>query len=242
MSLFSLNNVSVRIDKEDVVQHVSLTIEAGDVHVLMGPNGSGKSSLTNALMGHPKYDITHGTVLLKGDDITHLPTQKRAQKGLFLSMQHLPEIEGVTLSSFLHKAHQAHHTSDVSVIEHYKTLSELCDELNVDRAFLERPLHAGLSGGEKKLSEALQLAALTPRVALLDEIDSGVDVDALKKVFRVVERLQKRGTGFLLVSHHPSLLEHIIPTHVHVMKEGSIVCSGTSELAARIASRGFGDL
>ena len=213
--------------------------QAGKVHVLMGPNGSGKSSLLNALMGHPKYEITEGRITLDGEDITKLPTEKKAQKGIFLSLQHLPEISGVTLTNFLHRAYRAQKGGEIAPLEFYKHMEARAQEFGIDASFLKKHLNAGLSGGEKKQSEVLQLLALEPKFALLDEIDSGVDIDALKKVFAVIEHMKKQGVGFLLVTHYTKLLEHITPDNVSVMKEGKIVASGGRELAERIAKEGF---
>ncbi|MDO8521305.1 MAG: ABC transporter ATP-binding protein [bacterium] len=273
MSEFHIKNLSVATDSKTVVEGASLALRDGEVHVLMGPNGSGKSSLLNALMGHPKYTVTKGAIVLDGEDITALPTEKKAQKGIFLSLQHLPEIAGVTLTNFLHKAYRAvsqdtrsdqkiqgpekiqglafpklplrpdlvfSGTSDITPLDFYKMMEGKAKEFGIDATFLKKHLNAGLSGGEKKLSEVLQLLALEPKFALLDEIDSGVDVDALKKVFAVIEHLRRtKGVGFLLVSHHPNLLQHIKPDHVHVMKEGKIVASGGKELVEQISQGGF---
>jgi Fe-S cluster assembly ATP-binding protein len=237
--MLELKNISVTGDEKVIVNNVSLSLEEGAISVLMGPNGSGKSSLVNALMGHPNYKVTEGAILLNGEDITHLSTEKRAQKGLFLSLQNLPKIGGVTLASFLHKAYVATHASDISILEFYLELRKKADELAINPTLLDRPLTAGLSGGEKKLSEVMQLAILKPKFAILDEIDSGVDVDALHTVFKAVSMLQKEGTGFLVISHHPSLLTHLAPDFVHVMTKGSIVRTDGKELAEEILAKGF---
>jgi Fe-S cluster assembly ATP-binding protein len=168
-----------------------------------------------------------------------LSTEKKAKKGLFLSLQHVPKIGGVTLTTFLHKAYVATRDSDTSVLEFYVTLRDIAERFGIDTALLDRPLTAGLSGGEKKLSEVLQLAALKPRFAILDEIDSGVDVDALKKVFAAVRALALDGMGFLIISHHPSILEHLTPKHVHVMNAGTLARSGGVELADAVLSGGY---
>ncbi|MDO8521061.1 MAG: ABC transporter ATP-binding protein [bacterium] len=283
MSEFHIKNLSVVTDGKQVVEGASLVLKESEVHVLMGPNGSGKSSLLNAIMGHPKYTIKEGGISFDGVDITNLATEKKAQAGIFLSLQHLPEIPGVTLTNFLHKAYRARNvrsdqkiqgpekiqglafpklplrpdlefsgTSDITPLawpeplergegplDFYKMMEARAKEFGIDAGFLKKHLNAGLSGGEKKLSEVLQLLALEPKFALLDEIDSGVDVDALKKVFAVIEHLRAKGVGFLLVSHHPNLLQHIKPDHVHVMKEGKIVASGGKELVEKISREGF---
>ena len=270
MSEFHIKNLSVTTDGRAVVEGASIALKEGDVHVLMGPNGSGKSSLLNAIMGHPKYAIKMGSIFLDGEDITLLATEKKAQAGIFLSLQHLPEIAGVTLTNFLHKAYCAvsrdtrsdgqplqgltfqsqgetlgpsdlvfSGTSYVTPLDFYKMMETRAKEFGIDASFLKKHLNAGLSGGEQKLSEILQLLALEPKFALLDEIDSGVDVDALKRVFAVIEHLRAKGVGFLLVSHHPNLLNHIVPDHVHVMKEGKIIALGGKELVEKISREGF---
>lgn len=237
--MLELKKINVDTDGKQIVQEVSLSLREGIVSVLMGPNGSGKSTLVNALMGHPSYRISSGELLLDGEDITHLPTEKKAQQGLFLSMQHVPKVGGLTLAMFLHKAYTATHESEISVLEFYVTLREKAEQLSINPDLLDRPLTAGLSGGEKKLSEVLQLAALQPKFAILDEIDSGVDIDALRTVFKAVDALKKEGTGFLIISHHPSLLDHLAPEHVYVMSAGSMMREGGRELAEEIIKNGF---
>jgi Fe-S cluster assembly ATP-binding protein len=240
MSNLTLTNVSVSSGDKELVRDVSFEVEKGTISVLMGPNGSGKSSLVNALMGHPHYVVSQGRVSMGDGDITQLSTEKRAKKGLFLSLQHIPKIGGVTLANFLHKAYTATHASDISVLEFYLTLRTKVEGYAIDPKLLDRSLTDTLSGGEKKLSEVVQLLALEPEIAILDEIDSGVDVDALKTVFRVVNELAKSGkTGFLIISHHPSLLEHLSPSKVHVMTNGRLVRSGGSEIAKDILEKGF---
>ncbi|HCC05103.1 TPA: Fe-S cluster assembly ATPase SufC [Patescibacteria group bacterium] len=235
----SSDPVSKEESRKNVVRDTSLSIESGSVSVLMGPNGSGKSTLVNALLGHPNYRVSSGSLVLDGVDITDLSTEKKAQQGIFLSMQNVPKIGGLTLAMFLHKAYTATHETDVSVLEFYITLRDKAEALSIKTELLDRPLTAGLSGGEKKLSEVLQLAALQPKFAILDEIDSGVDVDALRTVFKAIDALKKEGTGFLVISHHPSLLDHLAPEHVYVMSAGSMVRQGGRELAEEIIKNGF---
>ena len=184
--------------------------------------------------------------MLDGEDITTLPTEKKAKRGLFLSMQYLPEVPGVTLGAFLHRAHKELTGEVVPVLEFHKRLKAKALEIGIDPTFLKRDLNAGLSGGEKKQSEILQLAVLAPKFAVLDEIDSGVDVDSLGKVFRAIELLRKQGlpagqagTGFLLITHYPNILERITPDAVHIMNQGKIVASGDAELAREVSASGF---
>lgn len=238
MSL-EIKNISIQTDNKEVVHDVSMTLEAGTISVLMGPNGSGKSTFTNGIFGHPKYIILNGSVILEGEDIAGLVTEKKAQKGLFLSMQYLPEIGGVTLASFLHKSYVTLKNSDISILDFYTLLEKKAGELSIDSSFLNRQVNVGLSGGEKKLSEILQLAILEPKFAVLDEIDSGVDVDSLRKVFFAISQLAEKGTGFLLVTHYNAILDHITPQFVHIMKEGRLVKSGGKELVEMIVKEGF---
>src|SRR3989339_208302 len=246
--MLELKNICVEISSDavskeskgkNVVRDTSLCIESGSVSVLMGPNGSGKSTLVNALLGHPSYRVSSGILELDGVDITNLPTEKKAHLGIFLSMQNVPKVGGLTLATFLHKAYVATHQTDISVLEFYVNLRDKAKLFSINPDLLDRPLTAGLSGGEKKLSEVLQLAALQPKYAILDEIDSGVDIDALHTVFKAVDALKKEGTGFLIISHHPSLLDHLAPEHVYVMSGGNMVRKGGRELAEEIIKHGF---
>lgn len=240
MSELSVKNLSVETSGKTVVDGASFVLKTGEVHVLMGPNGSGKSSLLNALMGHPKYQLKGGVISIDGDDITALPTEKKARAGIFLSLQHLPEISGVTLTNFLFRAHKAIKPEDeITPLDFYKQMEVKAKEFGIDPTFLRKHLNTGLSGGEKKQSEVLQLLALEPKFALLDEIDSGVDIDALKRVFAVIDALRAKGVGFLLVTHYSKILEHITPDRVHVMKDGKIVASGGGELVEKISKDGF---
>jgi Fe-S cluster assembly ATP-binding protein len=240
MSDLKVQNFTVQTSGKTVVDGASFALKSGEVHVLMGPNGSGKSSLLNAIMGHPKYQIAGGEINLDEEDITTLPTEKKARTGIFLSLQHLPEIAGVTLTNFLYRAHKAITPEDeISPLDFYKHMEGKAKEFGIDPTFLRKHLNAGLSGGEKKQSEVLQLLALEPKFALLDEIDSGVDIDALKRVFAVIDALKAKGVGFLIVTHYSKLLEHITPDKVHIMKEGRIVASGGSELVEKISKAGF---
>jgi len=237
--MLEIKNISVEAEDKEIVRDVSLSVKEKSLSVLMGPNGSGKSSLVNALFGHPHYKISKGKILLGGKDITKLSTEEKAQSGLFLSLQHVPRIGGVTLATFLHKAYTSLHDSDISVLEFYSNMKDEAEKYGIDGTLLDRPLTAGLSGGEKKLSEILQLIALKPKYAFLDEIDSGVDIDALHKVFGAIDALKKNGTAFVVISHHPSLLDHFTPESVHVMSEGKLVRTDGHELASEIIQKGF---
>lgn len=239
MQTLEFKDIHVLSGESPVVSGVSLVIKAGEIAVLMGPNGSGKSSLLNAVMGHPKYRIAKGAVVLGGEDITACSTEEKARKGIFLSLQHLPEIPGVTLTNFLHKAYRAQKGGEIAPLDFYRMMETRAKEFDIDPSFLKKQLNAGLSGGEKKLSEILQLLALEPKFALLDEIDSGVDVDSLKKVFAVIDALRSRGVGVLIVSHHSNLLAHITPEKVAVMRGGKVAAAGGKELVERVMREGF---
>jgi Fe-S cluster assembly ATP-binding protein len=239
MHTLELKDISVVADNKTLVEGASLTLRSGEVHILMGPNGSGKSSLLNAIMGHPKYQLTGGSVVLDNEDITILPTEGKAKAGLFLSLQHLPEIAGVSMTSFLHRAYKEMKGSPITPLEFYKMAEKMANDAGLDAGFLKKHVNTGLSGGEKKQSEVLQLLVLEPKFAFLDEIDSGVDVDAMKKVYAGINMLKEKGIGFLLVTHFANILDHVTPDMVHVMRGGKVVASGGKELIGRITANGF---
>ncbi len=235
-----INNLSVTTKEGKVVAtDVSISVKQGEIVILMGPNGSGKSSFLNAIMGHPKYEVTSGSIKLGDTEITHLTPEKKAKEGLFLSMQHLPEISGVPLASFLYQAKKDLTGENQSMMDFYKEASNMAQKIGVPEEFLKRSVNKGLSGGEKKLSEILQLSILKPKFALLDEIDSGVDIDALKKVFGAIKILAEEGVGFILVTHHPNVLEYIKPNMVYVMKDGKVERVGGAEIIENLKEKGF---
>lgn len=239
MNKLEIKNLSIETDGKKVTDGVSISIKSGEIHILMGPNGSGKSSLLSGIFGHPKYKITGGKIELDEKDVTELSTDKKAKEGLFLSMQNVPEITGVSILQFLHRAYRSISGKEVSIIDFNKTLSEKIIKLGIDKEILRRNVNTGFSGGEKKIGELVQLAALSPKFAFLDEIDSGVDIDSLSKVFQGIEELKKEGTGFLLITHYTNILKKITPDFVHVMKGGKIVKSGGQELVHEIEEKGF---
>lgn len=238
MNAFIIENLHVSREGVEIVKGASLTIKPGEVHALMGPNGSGKSSLANALMGHPKYAITAGKVILDGADITAAPPDERARAGLFLSMQYPPEIPGVTVSNFLRTAVNAKREKPIGVVEFHRALKEKMAELKIDGAFGGRNLNEGFSGGEKKRAEILQLMMLGPKYAILDETDSGLDVDALKIVADGINAA-RTDMGVLLITHHLKILSLLAPDAVHVMSAGRIAASGGRELAEKIEREGY---
>lgn len=241
MSSLKLENLHVKREGMEIVKGVTLKIASGEVHALMGPNGSGKSSLANALMGHPKYELSQGKILLDGEDVTGLPVNEKAKKGLFLSMQYPPEIGGVTVSNFLRAALNARREKPLGVVEFHKMLKEKMAELQIDSSFSGRNLNEGFSGGEKKRMEILQLAMLSPKYAVLDETDSGLDVDALRIVVGGINRVRGKVMGILLITHYTRILRYLKPDHVHVLVEGRIVKSGGSDLADEIENKGYAE-
>ncbi|KPJ85474.1 hypothetical protein AMJ57_03000 [Parcubacteria bacterium SG8_24] len=234
-----LKGIRISRDGREAVGGVSLVVGSGEIHLLMGPNGSGKSSLANALMGHPRYRITGGAVRLGEQDLTGLKPEERARAGLFLSMQYPPEVSGVVLSEFLRQVVSAPHDRPVGVSEFREDLERQADALGLDRSLLDRGLNEGFSGGEKKRAEMLQLVMMRPKFAVLDETDSGLDVDGLKTVTTAVDGLRRSGTGFLIITHQSAVARHLSPDRVHVMVDGRIVETGGPELAERIEREGY---
>jgi Fe-S cluster assembly ATP-binding protein len=218
---------------------VSLAIARGETHALMGPNGSGKSTLGNVLMGHPGYTVTGGRVEYKGQDITHWTSDARGRAGMFLAFQYPEEIPGVTVVNFLRTALSNRTGTEYTVLELRLKVADTMKALGMDSAFADRYLNEGFSGGERKRNEVLQMAVLEPELAIMDETDSGLDVDALRVVAEGVERLQSPERGFLVITHYQRLLEHITPDIVHVFVDGHIVQSGGPELARRIELEGY---
>ncbi len=235
-----ITDAHVAVAGQEIVKGVSLSVAQGEIVVIMGPNGSGKSTLANALMGHPAYTITGGSILLDGDEIAAMKPHQRAQRGLFLSFQYPSEISGVTISSFLRTALKELKGASMPIPDFMKLLREKMAWLKMDSAFAGRYLNEGFSGGEKKRCEILQLAVLEPKIALLDETDSGLDVDALKVVAQAVEQLvREKNMGALVVTHYQRLLHYLKPDRVLVMVGGKIVKSGGAELAKEIEEKGY---
>lgn len=247
-ALLNIKGLHISVENTEVVKGVDLVINSGEVHTIMGPNGSGKSSLVNALMGHPAYEITGGSVELNGEDLLQMEAHERARAGLFLAFQYPKEIAGVTLRSFLFAAYNAVHPEEkkISPIKFKKFLEQHMEELHMDTAFAERFVNQGFSGGEKKKAEVLQMKILQPQLALLDETDSGLDVDALKIVADGVNSLKqsqveshKSNFSALIVTHYARILQYIQPDHVHVMVKGKIVQSGGFDLAQQLEQSGY---
>lgn len=237
--LLEFRDVHVTVESKEVVKGVSLTIRPGEIHAIMGKNGSGKSSLSNALAGHPSYQITSGEVTLDGRNLLEMAADERSRAGMFLAFQYPVAIPGVTVSNFLRTALQAHRGKDADMSDFRKLLRAEMKALDVDEAFVSRYLNDGFSGGEKKRIEILQMAVLGPRMAILDETDSGLDIDALKTVAEGINRFHNDNNGILLVTHYQRLLNYVRPDFVHVMMDGRLVKSGGPELALKLEERGY---
>jgi Fe-S cluster assembly ATP-binding protein len=224
-----------------ILKGVDLTVRAGEVHALMGPNGSGKSTLASTLLGSPDYQVTGGTIRYKGDDITSWGTDVRGKAGIFLAFQYPQTIPGVSVLNFLRQALSARKGIDLSVLELRLAIMEWMERLDMDPAFLDRHLNEGFSGGEKKRNEILQMAILEPELAVLDETDSGLDIDALKVVASGVHQVrdERPELGVLAITHYQRLLDHLQPDHVHVLVDGRIVASGGPELARQLEADGY---
>jgi Fe-S cluster assembly ATP-binding protein len=234
-----IEDLQVNVEDKQILRGVDLTVAPGRVHALMGPNGSGKSTLAYALAGHPRYRVTGGKVTFKGEDLLDLLPDERARLGMFLAMQYPVEVPGVSVTSFLRTAMNAIRGEDVPVREFAKQLREQMRLLGMDPGFAERSLNEGFSGGEKKRHEILQMALLRPELAILDETDSGLDVDALRVVAEGVNRLRGPELGILLITHYTRILRYISPDVVHVMVDGTIVQSGGPELADELEAHGY---
>ncbi len=237
--LFVVEDLHVRVEKTEILKGVDLVVNRGEVHALMGPNGSGKSTLANTIMGHPRYTVTKGKVLFNGDDILSLTPDKRAQLGLFLAFQYPVGVPGVVMGNFLRASLKARHGEDVPIREFRKLLDETLDLLKMDPSFVRRYVNEGFSGGEKKRAEVLQMAMLKPQMAVLDETDSGLDIDALKTVAQGVNALRGPDLGVLVITHYQRILDYITPDFVHVLVEGRIVKTGGAELVHELEERGY---
>lgn len=239
MNLFEVKNLSISVEDKEIIKDFSLTIKAGEVHAIMGKNGSGKTTLSMALMGHPAYSINSGEVLLAGENITELATEEKAKKGLFLGMQYPVAIPGVSVGNFLRACLKNIWGDKYTPTEIRKKIKEEAEKMKIPSEFLSRSLNDGFSGGEKKKLETLQLALIQPRLAIMDETDSGLDIDALKSVAEKIQSLRNSERAFLLITHYQRLLNHIKPDKVHVMIAGKIVKSGGPELAMELEEKGY---
>ena len=237
--LLEVRNLHVSVEGKEILRGVNLKINPGEVHALMGPNGSGKSTLSNALMGHPKYQITKGSILYKGEDVTHLSTDLRAKKGFFLAFQYPTAIPGVSVTNFLRTVVKAIRGAEVAVKDFRKELKEKMELLEMKDSFAGRYVNDGFSGGEKKRLEILQMALIKPKLAILDETDSGLDIDALQIVAEGINRLKGPQIGMLVITHYQRLLNYVQPDVVHVLVQGRIVETGGKDLALKLESSGY---
>ncbi|WP_400162635.1 Fe-S cluster assembly ATPase SufC [Brevibacillus sp. TJ4] len=236
-----IKNLRARIEDKEILKGLSLEIKGGEVHAIMGPNGTGKSTLASTLMGHPKYEVTDGEVLLNNEDLLEMAVDERARAGLFLAMQYPSEISGVTNSDFLRSAINARRGegNEISLMKFIREMDKKMATLEMDESFSHRYLNEGFSGGEKKRNEILQMMMIEPSICILDEIDSGLDIDALKIVANGVNEMRSADRGFLIITHYQRLLNYIKPDFVHVMMQGRIVKSGGPELAERLEAEGY---
>lgn len=244
MSVLEIKNLQVQVNTEDgpkdILRGVDLTVKAGETHALMGPNGSGKSTLAYAIAGHPKYDIVGGSVTLDGEDVLEMSVDERARAGMFLAMQYPVEVPGVSMSNFLRTAATAIRGEAPNLRHWVKEVKEAMGALQIDEVFAERSVNEGFSGGERKRAEILQLELLQPKIAILDETDSGLDVDALRVVSTGINRVIETGnTGVLLITHFTRILSYVKPDFVHVFYDGRIIQEGGPELATAIEEKGY---
>ncbi|HDA6641554.1 TPA: Fe-S cluster assembly ATPase SufC [Staphylococcus aureus] len=241
-STLEIKDLHVSIEDKEILKGVNLTINTDEIHAIMGPNGTGKSTLSSAIMGHPSYEVTKGEVLLDGVNILELEVDERAKAGLFLAMQYPSEITGVTNADFMRSAINAKREEgqEINLMQFIKKLDKNMDFLDIDKDMAQRYLNEGFSGGEKKRNEILQLMMLEPKFAILDEIDSGLDIDALKVVSKGINQMRGENFGALMITHYQRLLNYITPDKVHVMYAGKVVKSGGPELAKRLEEEGYG--
>ncbi|HHS3006802.1 TPA: Fe-S cluster assembly ATPase SufC [Staphylococcus argenteus] len=240
-STLEIKDLHVSIEDKEILKGVNLTVNTDEIHAIMGPNGTGKSTLSSAIMGHPSYEVTKGEVLLDGVNILELEVDERAKAGLFLAMQYPSEITGVTNADFMRSAINAKREEgqEINLMQFIKKLDKNMDFLDIDKDMAQRYLNEGFSGGEKKRNEILQLMMLEPKFAILDEIDSGLDIDALKVVSKGINQMRGENFGALMITHYQRLLNYITPDKVHVMYAGKVVKSGGPELAKRLEEEGY---
>jgi Fe-S cluster assembly ATP-binding protein len=237
--LLIIENLHASAGDTEILRGVDLTVNKGEIHALMGPNGSGKSTLANVLMGHPSYNVTEGRIIFKGEDVTEMAANARSNLGMFLAFQYPEEIPGVPIVQFLRAALSNRTGVDYTVLELRLRVMDVMRELGMEAGFADRYLNEGFSGGERKRNEVLQMAVLEPELAVMDETDSGLDIDALKIVAEGVNKLTGPDRGFLIITHYQRLLDYITPDHVHVFINGRVLTSGGSELAERLEADGY---
>jgi Fe-S cluster assembly ATP-binding protein len=237
--MLKIENLRVEIDGNEIVKGLGLEVGKGEIHAIMGPNGSGKSTFANVLMGHPRYEVTEGTVTFEGEDVLELEPDERAKLGMFLAFQYPSEVPGVSVANFLRTAVNSVREEELSPMEMYRLLQEKMAVMQMDPKFAERYLNEGFSGGEKKRNEILQMLMLDPRLAIMDETDSGLDIDALQVVARGVNEVRGPEFSAVIITHYQRILRYIEPDRVHVMLDGRIVTSGGKELAEQLEDKGY---
>jgi Fe-S cluster assembly ATP-binding protein len=241
--MLQIKNLHAGIEEKGILKGINLEVKAGEVHAIMGPNGSGKSTLSAVIAGKEEYEVTEGEIFLNGENIEELGAEERAHEGVFLSFQYPVEIPGVTVTNFIKTAinetRKAKGLEEMSASEMLKKIREKAELLEIDRKFLSRSLNEGFSGGEKKRNEIFQMAMLEPKLAILDETDSGLDIDALRIVSNGVNKLRSKDNAVIVITHYQRLLEYIVPDYVHVLHDGKIVKSGTKELALELEEKGY---
>lgn len=241
--MLQIKNLHASVEEKNILKGINLHVKPGEVHAIMGPNGSGKSTLASVVAGKEDFEVTKGDILLEGENIIELDPEERAHKGVFLSFQYPVEIPGVTVTNFIktaiNESRKAKGLADMPASEMLKKIKEKADLLEIDRKFLSRSLNEGFSGGEKKRNEIFQMAMLDPKLAILDETDSGLDIDALKVVANGVNKLRNKDNAVIVITHYQRLLDYIVPDFVHVLMNGKIVKSGTKELAYQLEEKGY---
>ncbi len=241
--MLKINNLHASVEDKSILKGINLEVKPGEVHAIMGPNGSGKSTLASVIAGKEEYRVTEGHILLDGEDIEELAAEERAHKGVFLSFQYPVEIPGVSVTNFMktaiNESRKAKGLEDMPANEMLKLIREKSELLEIDRKFLSRSLNEGFSGGEKKRNEIFQMAMLEPKLAILDETDSGLDIDALRIVANGVNKLKSKDNAVIVITHYQRLLDYIVPDYVHVLHNGKIVKSGSKELAHELEAKGY---
>ena len=241
--MLKINNLNANVEKKSILKGFSLNINPGEVHAIMGPNGSGKSTLASVITGKEEYEVTDGQILFENEDLEEVSPEERAHKGIFMSFQYPIEIPGITTTNFIKTAinetRKARGENDMPAKDMLKMLREKCDLLDIDQKFLSRSINDGFSGGEKKRNEIFQMAMLEPKLAILDETDSGLDIDALKIVANGVNKLKSQDNAVVVITHYQRLLDYIVPDYVHVLFDGKIVKSGTKDLAHELEEKGY---
>jgi Fe-S cluster assembly ATP-binding protein len=237
--MLKIENLQVGIDGQEIVKGLDLEVNEGEIHAIMGPNGSGKSTLANVLMGHPRYEVTGGSITFRGEDVFELEPDERAKLGMFLAFQYPSEVPGVSVANFLRTAVNSVREEELSPMDMYRLIQEKMKIMQMDPKFAERYLNEGFSGGEKKRNEILQMLMLEPKLAIMDETDSGLDIDALQVVAKGVNELRGPEFSAVIITHYQRILRYIEPDHVHVMLDGRLVTSGGKELALELEDKGY---